>query len=225
MSSREHVLPTPKALLGLRIVQLVVAVVLLGLAGYEITYIAFDGACLTLFTAIATLITVVYILVAELSAPAAYNYWAILGLDIFCIIFWIISMSIMAWEVAATSWYINDSSSGSTCYYDYTLLEDVCYKKRDLTKRYTTYYTYRNVMAAAAGLAGLEFILFAITLGVFARALSLHRKNGGHCTPAFVGNPPSGAAGAPVTNEPKGVELQNAGQQPVYYPPPSEQPV
>jgi hypothetical protein len=50
MSSREHILAVPKAVLGLRIVQLIVAVVILGLAGYGITYYAFDGDSLMLFT-------------------------------------------------------------------------------------------------------------------------------------------------------------------------------
>jgi hypothetical protein len=50
MSSREHILAVPKAVLGLRIVQLIVAVVILGLAGYGITYYAFDGDSLMLFS-------------------------------------------------------------------------------------------------------------------------------------------------------------------------------
>ena len=64
-------------------------------------------------------------------------------------------------------------------------------------------------------------ILFAITLGIFASALHRHRNAGGHCTAGGAANAPT----APVTNEPKGAELQNVGQQPVYYPPPSEQPI
>jgi hypothetical protein len=94
------------------------------------------------------MISVVYILVAELAAPAAYNYWAILGLDIFNIVFWIISMSLLASEIAAFSWVVDDTC---TYYYGY------CLKKRDLSARSTTtLYTYRNALAAASGLGGLE---------------------------------------------------------------------
>lgn len=100
------------------------------------------------------MIIAVYNIVATHGAPVIYNYWAILSLDIFAICFWIISMSYMAWTTAAaTYWYEDDTSSCDYYYYGY------CYKKRDLslTKRATTdAYTYRNSMAAAAGLGGLE---------------------------------------------------------------------
>jgi hypothetical protein len=79
-----------------------------------------------------------------------YNYWAVLGLDIFAIVFWITSFSLLASEVAAYN-----ISSCDYYYYGY------CYKKRDLNflpKRYATtdIVTYRNSMAAASGLGGLE---------------------------------------------------------------------
>jgi hypothetical protein len=50
MSSREHILQVPQVVLGLRIVQLVTAVAVLGLAAYGITFLSFDGDDLTLFT-------------------------------------------------------------------------------------------------------------------------------------------------------------------------------
>lgn len=108
------------------------------------------------------MIITVYYMVSVTALPAAYNYWAILGLDVFAIIFWIISMSLLAWEVAAFSWAYgygygsSSSGSGDTCYTAYGY--SYCYKKRDvLDKRATTdVYTYRNALAAAAGLGGLE---------------------------------------------------------------------
>lgn len=48
--STTHILPLPKAVFGLRIAQLVVAVVILGLSAYGVTFYAFDGASLSLFT-------------------------------------------------------------------------------------------------------------------------------------------------------------------------------
>ena len=82
-----------------------------------------------------------------------YNYWAILGLDIFAIVFWITSFSLLASEVATYSNLI-DSYSYDDCtlyYYGY------CVKKRSLEERATgAVYTYRNAMAAASGLGGLE---------------------------------------------------------------------
>ena len=98
------------------------------------------------------MIITVYYIVAVTGVTAAYNYWAILGLDIFAIVFWIISFSLLASEVAAYSWVVSDVSSCNYTYLGY------CYKKRDLNleKRDTNIYTYRNAMAAASGLGGLE---------------------------------------------------------------------
>lgn len=100
-----------------------------------------------------TIIISVYVIVAETAAPSIYNYWALLGLDIFAIVFWLISFSLLASEVAA--YQIVTYTDNCDFYYD-----DYCYKKKrglDLSKRSTTnVYTYRNALAACAGLGGLE---------------------------------------------------------------------
>jgi hypothetical protein len=80
----------------------------------------------------------------------AYNYWAILGLDIFAIVFWIIAFPLLASNVASFDTFISDCD-----FYGY----NICYKKKrgvGLVKRDVNVYTYRNAMAAAAGLGGLE---------------------------------------------------------------------
>ncbi|CZR59003.1 uncharacterized protein PAC_08895 [Phialocephala subalpina] len=181
--SKEHVLVLPKAVFALRIVQLVTAVAVMGLAAYGITFLSFDGINLTMFTAIATIVITVYIIVAETCAPIIYNYWAILGLDIFAIVFWLVSFAYLASEVAA---YQIVTDTCSYTYYGY------CLKKRDmdLTKRATTdVYTYRNSMAAASGLGGLEFLLFIATLAFTSVYLHRHRKAGGHCMPNSTSSP------------------------------------
>lgn len=100
------------------------------------------------------MIIAAYNIAASTALKAAYNYWAILALDVFAIIFWIISFSYEAWTTAAaTNWYRSAYSYSCTDYYYY------CYKKRDaaIVPRATTdVVTYRNSMAAAAGLGGLE---------------------------------------------------------------------
>jgi hypothetical protein len=177
------------------------------------------------------MIIVVYYLIATIAVPAMYNYWAILGLDIFACVFWIISFSLLASEVAAYQ-IVTYNSDSCDYYYD-----GYCYKKRSLNflpKRVATtnVYTYRNSMAAASGLGGLELyvpsnpclisklrliscsLLFAITLAITGVYLHRHRQAGGHCMPA-------GAMGTSgVNEEPKPMELQqNNGfnpQQPVY---------
>lgn len=44
------------------------------------------------------MITTVWLLVAHYSMPKIYNYWAVLGLDIFLVVFWLIAMAVTASE-------------------------------------------------------------------------------------------------------------------------------
>jgi hypothetical protein len=58
---------------------------------------------------VATLIICIYYIVAEFGAPALYNYWAVLSLDIFLLIFWLISFALLAAEVSVlmSGYYCN----------------------------------------------------------------------------------------------------------------------
>jgi hypothetical protein len=100
------------------------------------------------------MIITVYYIVASTGAPVLYNYWAILGLDIFAIIFWLISFALLASEIAPYFGSYYNNTSSCTYYYGY------CIKKRsvELEKRYTytNVITYRNALAAASGLGGLN---------------------------------------------------------------------
>jgi hypothetical protein len=49
-TSGNHIVVVPSFVLGLRILQLVVAIVILGLAAYGVTFLSFDGDSLSLFT-------------------------------------------------------------------------------------------------------------------------------------------------------------------------------
>lgn len=112
----------PKAFLALRVFQMVFAVFVLGVCIYGATGAPVSGIDLNIFTvsislsrllsaidrslqAIATIITLIYILVATYSQPIIYQYWAILGLEIFCLIFWLISFALLASEVALAAAY------------------------------------------------------------------------------------------------------------------------
>jgi hypothetical protein len=203
----DHVLDVPQTVFISRISQLVVAVVVMGLAAYGIYYLSFDAIDLTMFSAIATIIIAVYVIVASTAAPAAYNYWAIIALDSLMVLFWIVSFAYLAYEVASVQLV---TYTYTDCLYEYA---GVCYYKNkrslEIAKRSTTVYTYRNVMAAAAGLGGLEFLLFVKTLVYTSIALHNHRKAGGHCVPSSLEAPPV---------EPQPMEAVPV-QQPVYQQP------
>ncbi|GAP85341.1 putative integral membrane protein [Rosellinia necatrix] len=199
-AGREHIPLYPKGFVAVRILQLVIGIVCLGLTAYAVAIFPITGAALMLFTAIVTLLTSIYLLVAHFGPPAAYNYWAILGLDIFHVIFWLISFALLASQ-AALLLDIGD-------YYDFYY--------------YGSAYTILGaIVAAAAGLGGVEWVLYLVALIIHSIAFHRHRKAGLHAMPAkpssavVVANVP-GVGGAP------GVEkYQMQPQQPqVYYAPP-----
>lgn len=82
---------------------------------------------------IVTVITSIYCIVARFGPPKAYNYWAILALDIFLLLFWLISFAVLAAQVAAT-WaynddyfdYYSDYDDYFGYYYDYSSTLTIC---------------------------------------------------------------------------------------------------
>jgi hypothetical protein len=106
---------------------------------------------------IATFILVGYFLLTHHveACQAAYNYWAVLALDIFAIIFWLSSMAYLA---ATRSAFIYPTSIYDCVNYGYG---GICYKKRDtdMTKRDVATYGYLDMLSASAGLAALEMFV------------------------------------------------------------------
>ncbi|CAK7221680.1 hypothetical protein SCUCBS95973_004580 [Sporothrix curviconia] len=176
-AGREHFPNYPSYFLYLRIAQLVVSVVVLGLDAYGLSVLSFSGDELMIFTVIAAIIAVVYSLVAILAAPAAYNYWAVLSLDIFLTVFWLISFALLASQVAPFM------GNHTYCAYGY------CYNYGLSGES----LTYAQCLAAASGLGGLNFLLFATTTAVNGLALHDHRNQGLH---SVAGQPASAPADA-----------------------------
>jgi hypothetical protein len=190
---------------------------------------------------IATFIVVLYsVLTYHVEAcHAAYNYWAVLALDIFAIIFWLSSMGYLA---ATRSGYIFPVVyDGIICPYYYDSY-DCAIKKRDidLMKRDVANYPYLNMMSASAGLAGLEMflslslrfpwlarvcsrapanhglstrILFIVTLAIFGVLLHRHRSSGAPNTSS-----PGKLEAHPMGTTPT-AQVQQAQPQPEYAPP------
>ncbi|KAF7503429.1 hypothetical protein GJ744_003759 [Endocarpon pusillum] len=177
--SSPHVVALPRWFLVLRIFQILVAVAILGLAAHGIYWIPYNSWCLALFTSIATFIVVGYFLITSLAeaCKVAYNYWAVLALEIFAVIFWLSSMANLA---ATRGAFV--AIDYNTCLYDYYY----CYKKRDtgLTERDIATSGYLDTMSAAAGLSGLEMLLFIATLVIFSVHMHRHRISGAPNAPS-----------------------------------------
>jgi hypothetical protein len=145
VAGREHIPLYPNNFIALRIVQLVLAVIVIALAAYGVSGLAFDGDIFIMVVGLMTLIVTIYYLVAEFSAPAVYNYWAVLALDIFLVIMWLSSFALLASQVSAIYSY-----SGSSSYYYY-------WKRSDVGKRAAVDpSSWAACLAACAALGGVE---------------------------------------------------------------------
>ncbi|KAI5865690.1 hypothetical protein GGS23DRAFT_350668 [Durotheca rogersii] len=156
---KEHIPLYPKGFIAIRIVQLIIGIICLGLSAFGVSALVFAGDALMLFTAIVTLISTIYCLVAHFGPPKAFNYWAILGLDIFLVIFWLISFAVLASQVATL----------------FSLLSNYIYYYSDIELVYTV---YSACLAAAAGLGGVEFLLYIVSLSIHGVMLHRHRGAG-----------------------------------------------
>lgn len=164
-TTRDHVLQLPLYLSVLRVIQIVLAVILLGLAAYTLSVLVYPGLSLTLFTvfhphsptllsqvtmlnryqSLATLITTIYILITAEFYPITYNYWPALGLDIFLVVFWLVSFALTASEAKH--------------YYQVSPYEDGCFRKllrRQECFHTTSSSTYRDVLKAIAVFGAFE---------------------------------------------------------------------
>ncbi|KAI2641191.1 hypothetical protein GGS21DRAFT_503498 [Xylaria nigripes] len=192
-AGREHIPLYPKAFVTTRILQLVVCTSCLGLSAYAVSAVPVVGAVLTLFTSLVTFISSIYLLVAHFGPPRAYNYWAILGLDIFLVIFWLISFVLLAAQSVVLL-------SAADDYYD-GYVEDAV-------------DTYGTVCAAAAGLGAIEWIIYLVALIIHSIALHRHRKAGLFARPGQL----NGAA--PAAAPEQKFEMQPQPTQTYYSPQP-----
>ncbi|KAK4181697.1 hypothetical protein QBC36DRAFT_158051, partial [Triangularia setosa] len=216
--SREHIPLFPKGFIVLRILQLAVAVIVLGLVAYSIHFLAWDGNAFMLAVAIMTIISTVYHLIAWFGVPEAYNYWAILGLDIVLVVMWLAAFAVVAAHIAPWMDYY-----GPYLY---------------LTSTYEQ--AWWTGLAAASGMGGgkQNSVLHIISLVIHSIRLHRHRKEGGHCSPGVPWGPkptmgptvqqmqqmPQGQqqqvyAAQPVQQQPVYQQQQPVQQQPVYQQP------
>ncbi|KAM3532723.1 hypothetical protein NHJ13051_000186 [Beauveria bassiana] len=177
---REHMPNYPKGWITIRILQLIIAVVTLGLCSYLVTTSVIGaGFYVQTFTAVCTIITSIWLISAHSCAPRAFNYWAVLVLDIYQYLLWLGGFAACA-ILAAGLFGGRGLRVGS---YNFKYL---------LGRRYydSWYdgdgYTTANaaIGAAAAGLGAVEFLLFFICLVVNAVVIHRHRRAGLHSRPA-----------------------------------------
>ncbi|KIX93439.1 uncharacterized protein Z520_10858 [Fonsecaea multimorphosa CBS 102226] len=189
MSSGEgySVVPVQRIFLPLRIIQMVFTVIVFGIACYHLSLAPnYDAGGLSLFTALASVIFLIYWFVANSPANThLYNYWAMFAVELFILIFWLCTFALDADKVAlyvqATSYTSSydgtgdgsTSGSGTVCY------DGVCVNyKRDLYKRGLIKRSTDSLSATlyvALAISVINFILFGVTFTLYTINMFRHR--------------------------------------------------
>lgn len=143
-----------------------------------------------------TTLTSIYHLVAELGVPAAYNYWVIMGLDIFYVALWLIAFSLLFARVGVSGY----CTSSSWCTYIavgpmsrwkqtqlaaaalgaselYVCLSLSCVFFFPLKKKKKTRYLKTLTDS------NLPSVLYIFSLAIHRVCLQRHRAAGFHCLP------------------------------------------
>lgn len=163
----EHIPLYPRGFIAIRIVQLVLAVLILALSAYGVYVVALSSNVFIMVVALMTIITSIYHLVVRFNQPRGYNYWAVLALDIFLVVMWLCAFAVLAADVGLLYGY-----SYGYSYYSYSY-----------SYGYGLGMIWVTCLAAAAGLGGLEFVLHIVSLVIHSVKLHKHRRAGLHCTP------------------------------------------
>lgn len=139
-----HMLHLPRFFTILRYIQLVLAVLVLGLSAFCVYFVAFSSHAYAIFASVYTIGIIIYFLVASKATPQSYNWIALLVLEVLAVIFWLATWAALAALFALLA-YVGSS-------YDYY------YAKRDLVARdaYSYGLAYAGCLLAAIALAVIQ---------------------------------------------------------------------
>lgn len=198
-------LPLPRWTLAIHAVQILFAIVVLGLDAYGIHYIPYNALIFSLVTALLTMGICIYIIGTTLFLDNLYNAYLVLGLHVLMIIFWVTDLGLVA--NLAHLW--SDRGYGrSWRYRGY-------YDKRG--KRDTTLDSYRGALIAGSLFGAVEFVLWILSAAFLGMYLNKSRTRGPSTAPSN-SNPHAPAYGPVENNYPDQSHLQPQYQQQPYPP-------
>ncbi|EOO03414.1 hypothetical protein UCRPA7_1075 [Phaeoacremonium minimum UCRPA7] len=160
--SRSHIPPQPLWTFFIRIAQLVLAIIIVGLTGYATdtfgTTTALDGLAFSFFLFAWTLLFLGWLLISTFFFPIAYNYWAHVAAEGLTVVLWLAGWAVLAHnasDLAKAEKYLG-SYSGYSDYLPNDVKSEINKTKRAI-----------DCVKAAAGLGALEWLLFIVTLVFF----------------------------------------------------------
>ncbi|CAD6441195.1 d097c1dd-7867-488a-8997-aad8414332a7 [Sclerotinia trifoliorum] len=199
----------------LRLLQLIIALAILGMAAFVVANAAYSGAILAIFVASLTTLILLYTLLSSHRLTNIFNNWAIALLDLLLIILWLATWITAAVQIRRYRFRFGYYGCGwFFCRRDLLELE-----VRDelsgggLQKRDTYWRTWRSVFIAVAVLAAVEFALFVISFFYTLARILNHRDRHHHGARAAAAGAGVGAGAGAATQKNAGdMEMQNQGQ-------------
>ncbi|KAF4636759.1 hypothetical protein G7Y89_g1313 [Cudoniella acicularis] len=188
---RVHHVPLPKWFVGVRIAQIVLAILCAGLAAYVTKNLPWlETSDLMVFTGFCTAVAILYFILTTFFFPALYIYWIVLLFEILFPLFWAPAFLALAFEIAI----VTEATHVAT------EVED------DITAKYLGHefsidlFKHTKLAGdAACVLAAILFILCCMNFVTFSLRLRRFRKDGGKCfkarykgSPQTVYNPATG---------------------------------
>ncbi|KAG5993716.1 hypothetical protein E4U52_001739 [Claviceps spartinae] len=160
--SSSHVLHTPIWVTIVRALQILISLVILGLAGRLMHDLYLDEFGLAVATSVLTWIIVLYFLLTEKisSWQNAYHVIAVLALEAFLVVLWLATFAAAAARRAS----FKVQANMSYCYDDGSYINSLyCFRKRALEKGAVLFKSGQDMFSAIAGLGALVWLLFIAT--------------------------------------------------------------
>ncbi|KAI1175972.1 hypothetical protein F4777DRAFT_578396 [Nemania sp. FL0916] len=185
----ETLIPTPKWFIGLRVLQIIVALIVVALCGLIIHGYYADPQGLAIASSILTWIIALYAILTEHSAAcrSGYNTWAVLSLDFFMVILWLASLGANAAYRATFVTPVN-----ADCYDDGSAVNAghcVVYKRAAVASA-----TGRAELSALAGVSAIMLLLHLATFSYVAHYFRLGWAKHGNDAEKVPGAPAPAAA-------------------------------
>jgi hypothetical protein len=153
-----HIVQMPKGFVVLRILQISLSIIILGLSAFLISQTSgavFSAEAFSTFVAVATLIITTYNIVAESAAHGAYNMWAVLVSNIISFLLWLASTASLG--VLRNTFVVSVTITRCTYGIDESTGDCITFKRGlvNLFKRYAwagdVYLKFLTVDTALAG--------------------------------------------------------------------------
>ncbi|KAH8656003.1 hypothetical protein BGZ60DRAFT_518864 [Tricladium varicosporioides] len=173
-ASRVHLTALPPGFITVRVMQLLFTLATLSLTIFMVIEKGYSAQYVVMITAAFTLIALIWIILAGYVIPRAYNYWAVLVIEILFFAAWV-----NGFFFSLASHFNADSGCLYTYNYSTQTTERHCKDDFDESR----FSAAANSSFSVQGFAGSLLVLWLVSMIVVSVFIARHRRAGGHCKP------------------------------------------